>query len=273
MVAARKFIDNAPTVTLSGSITNSGTAVALSSLVGYPSSFPFEATIDLGTASAEQVLVTANPSGTTYTITRNYNGLGAFSHPAAATFNHTANALDYQEANDHVVASTGVHGVTGAVVGRTDTQTLTNKTLTSPVVNTPDIESGTGTGLVLDVTSTLGGISGTTLAAERAAWIAYTPTFTNITSGAGIFRYKTVGKTLHLQFRFTAGTATATSTIAFTLPGGVTLSTRQFAAATTGAGGYAGWETNTTGPTLVTSNTRTAAVTIFDLGSAVIEIA
>lgn len=38
--------------------------------------------------------------------------------------------------NTHNAATTGEHGVTGAIVGSSDSQTLTNKTLTSPVINT-----------------------------------------------------------------------------------------------------------------------------------------
>ena len=45
--------------------------------------------------------------------------------------------VQYIQGNyDHTQASAAVHGATGSVVGTTDTQTLTNKTLTTPIIAT-----------------------------------------------------------------------------------------------------------------------------------------
>lgn len=56
---------------------------------------------------------------------------------------------------------------------------------------------------------------------------AYTPTFANVTGGAGTFTYRNMGKFLYVSGDFSAGTATAAGSITVTLPAGITTVARQ----------------------------------------------
>lgn len=187
----------------------------VNSTVGWPTSFPYTAVIDGGNSNEEIVNVTSS-SGGTLTIARGQDGTTAATHSNGATVTHDVSARDFAEPQQHMANTSGVHGVAGNVVGDSDTQTLTNKTLSGGSVSgadvtggtingapttstvtttgtqtltnktlsapttsggtstgealvTPTLSGGSGTGVALDATSSLGGITGTQLAALEAA--------------------------------------------------------------------------------------------------------
>jgi hypothetical protein len=136
-VTRRQYSNTATPATLTGGISASDTSMTLTSFADYPPA-PFTATIARGEVDEEVVLVTA-VSASTVTVTRGYDGTTAKSHAAGATFLHTTIARDFDEANAHVNATTAVHGVSSQLVGTSDTQSLTNKTLVAPIISAPTV--------------------------------------------------------------------------------------------------------------------------------------
>ena len=177
-MATRLYSSISVETTLASSINNSvtsmtvatGTATTLLGGVTVVANSQFTVAIDPDTQNEEIVFITAGPSGDTFTIDRAEAGSSAVAHSTGATVKHvlTSDDLNAFAAGISPVASLAFSGSTSGtttlqatatagtntlslppttsdtLAGIAATQTLTNKTLTSPKINlTLNAQTGT----------------------------------------------------------------------------------------------------------------------------------
>ena len=216
---ARNYSSVVEPKALTSNITDAAaTQITLNNVTGLPSA-PYVLVINPDTAKEEVVLVTVDQTGVTSPTLKVQRAIEASGGVGVARNDHTIGDVvkhmivgsDLQIVHDHfsnesTTAGTA-HGASGGVVGRTNsqtltnktidltdntlrgtkaefnasledadfttiagTETLTNKTLTSPTINTPTINSATLTGTVTNTSTLSGGtLSGTTLSGTTTA--------------------------------------------------------------------------------------------------------
>ncbi len=141
MTVSRYYRADSVKTYLNALVETGHTQIAINSIANFPTSYPFTIIVnrDLSNEEVMQVdsLVSTAGDVTTYAVTRGSSvepTVTAKEHNAGSTVEHGVSARDFRESREHENATSGVHGVTGSVVGTSDSQTLTNKSLSTGCV-------------------------------------------------------------------------------------------------------------------------------------------
>ena len=135
---------------LSASVDSVVANITLDLVTGFPGSYPYTLVIDPDTNKEELITVTSSGGGTNLNVTRGSDSTTAIAHSTGATVRHVVSGQDFNEFSAHIgsVASpttSAVHGVAGDIVGTTDAQILSNKTLGSNLAAATYKITGLGT--------------------------------------------------------------------------------------------------------------------------------
>jgi hypothetical protein len=207
---SRKYSSVSLETEVVGSLTTTATSIVVANatnLLGginpasITSTDDFIVVLDPETSSEEIVRVTA-VSSNTLTVVRGHDGSTGKTHTSGAKARHMAIGEDMRNAASHIEA-TAAHGATGAVVGTTNTQTLTNKTISAASNTISDIANANIAAGAAIADTKLGTIS----TANKVQNSATTATSSN--SGSAIVSRDSSGN-------FSAGVITANVTGALT---------------------------------------------------------
>jgi hypothetical protein len=262
MAVARYYSSNAVDTTLAVGCNSSITSITVSSVSGFPTSYPYTLALDYDTSNEELVDVTA-ATGTNLTIVRGVDNTTAVAHSTGAVIKHAISGRDMRELQEHVNA-TGYYSVAngttenfnlhglgasdGNVVGTAKNQTLSNKTLSYPAIVGPTL-SGT-------TTATSGTIA---LGTNTSAITANSTTI----SAAEVGYLDGVTSAIQTQINAKAPTASPTFTGTVTIPTGASITAPTLSGTTTNSGTISGGTVS--GATL--SGTTTAISGTIALGT------
>lgn len=135
----------AAAATLSTSMASGDGTFIISSGTNWPTGAagPFFVVVDPGLGTEEKISCSAR-TGTSVTVAgsgRGADGTVAQAHTSGAVVYPCWTATEADELNAHAASASAVHGVAGAVVGTTDNQVLTTKTISS-ANNTINVTGG-----------------------------------------------------------------------------------------------------------------------------------